>query len=433
MLTRSRTTANTSRIRMRRLEYRQLEERKMLTGNVRVAVNDGSVFLRGDAENNQVEVVGDFFAREVVVRGIDGTTINGRSEFVVPGRTIPNGLRANLGQGDDFIRVETVDLVGVSRIFGGQGDDSVGLLNVTFDDLVIQTFTGDDSVSIDRIVFGGSLRVATLAGNDRVGISTVTAEGDTIIGTHDGDDRVSIQGVFSARDDLTVLTGDGDDFLGTQSITSRASFFTGDGDDQVSIFDSSLQGVVSGQAGNDEFAIGGRQQTPDFFATPGFEGELETPNGRTTRVFNEQLRDGLRIGTITELLAIDPRLSTASGAIGATGFDSLLNDGGSGPDPFTFFAPTDAAFADLPEGLLDGLSTGELRDILRFHLVQGSLNESTIESLDGITTLFGPADRVDVELTDDGILLDDDAFFVITDIRAKNGILHIIDGVLLPE
>ena len=306
-------------------------------------------------------------------------------------------------------------------------------MNVTFDDLVIQTFTGDDSVSIDRIIFGGSLRVATLAGNDRVGISSVTAEGDTIINTHDGDDRVAIRNLFSARDEITVLTGDGDDFLGTQSFTSRASFFTGNGDDQVSIFDSSLSGVVSGQAGNDEFAIGGRRQTPDSFLNPGFQGELETPNGRTSSVFNEQLRDGLRIGTITELLAIDSRLSTASSAISATGFDSLLNDGGSGPDPFTFFAPTDAAFANLPEGLLDSLSTEELRDILRFHIVEGTLNESTIESLDSVITLFGVSDRVDIELTDDGILLDGDALFVVTNIRAKNGILHIIDGVLLPE
>ena len=426
-------TLKSTRKRSRKLEYSKLEDRKMLTGDVRVAVSDGSVFLRGDAENNQVEVVGDFFASEVIVRGIDGTTINGRSEFVVPGRTIPNGLRAHLGQGDDFIRVEAVNLEGVSRIFGGRGDDSVGLLNVTFDDLVIQTFTGDDSVSIDRIIFGGSLRVATLAGNDRVGISSVTAEGDTIINTHDGDDRVAIRNLFSARDEITVLTGDGNDFLGTQSFTSRASFFTGNGDDQVSIFDSSLSGVVSGQAGSDEFAIGGRRQTPDSFLNPGFEGQLETPNGRTSSVFNEQLRDGLRIGTITELLAIDSRLSTASSAISATGFDSLLNDGGSGPDPFTFFAPTDAAFANLPEGLLDSLSTEELRDILRFHIVEGTLNESTIESLDSVTTLFGVSDRVDIELTDDGILLDGDALFVVTNIRAKNGILHIIDGVLLPE
>ena len=260
----------------------------------------------------------------------------------------------------------------------------------------------------------------------------MTAEGSTLIATQNGEDRVSIKNSRSFFDDFTVLTGAGDDFFGTQSITlAAASIFTGGDDDQVSIFDSRITGVVSGQVGDDEFGIGGREQTPELFTAFSFEGELTIPNGRTTSVFNEQIREGLRLGTITELLALDSRLSTVSGALSATGFDDLLNDMGSGPEMSTLFAPTDEAFAALPPGLLDSLSTDDLRDILRFHISEAVLSQSEIEAREEVFTLLG--DTIDVELTDDGVVLDGDAQFVVTNIRAKTGVLHIIDGVLLPD
>ena len=137
------------------------------------------------------------------------------------------------------------------------------------------------------------------------------------------------------------------------------------------------------------------------------------------------------MGTITELLALDSSLSTVSGALSATGFDDLLNDMGSGPEMSTLFAPTDEAFAALPPGLLDSLSTDDLRDILRFHISEAVLSQSEIEAREEVFTLLG--DTIDVELTDDGVVLDGDAQFVVTNIRAKTGVLHIIDGVLLPD
>ena len=120
-----------TRRRSRKLEYSKLEERKMLAGNVRVAVSDGAVFLRGDAENNQVEILGEFTPAEIVVRGVDGTTINGRDEIVISGldAQLPNGIRAHLGQGDDFIRIEQVKVGGSNRVFGGTGDDSIAFFN----------------------------------------------------------------------------------------------------------------------------------------------------------------------------------------------------------------------------------------------------------------------------------------------------------------
>lgn len=451
-------------------DYRQLEDRRLLAGNVRVAVNDGSIFIRGDNADNVVEAVrvyddiGDSF---IAIRGLDGTTINGGSEILVPDGNvfvpipgndegIYNGFRVNLGQGDDFMRFEGVAVGGVSRFYGGPGNDSVSFFQSSFEDLTVQTYTGDDSISLDRVLITGDLRAFTLAGNDTIGLSEVTVTGGSdvraVLSTEQGDDRISLR--FSKFRELAVFTGDGDDFFGTNSSTADAQVFTGNGNDQVSLFDTSFfKGVVAGQGSDGDGLVVDGERGSGNLRLPGFEGLLEDGAEKTQGVLNDQILSGVGLGTVAELIALDPQLSVVSDAFDSfepNAFDGRLDDTRAGVDELvTLFAPTNAAFAALPGGLLDSLSRDELSDILSFHIgvgteedllpsgrtdVEGlgaSLSDLEIEAAEEIVTLL-QGSTIDVDLTDEGVVLDSDAKLVTTNIRAKNGVVHVIDGVLLP-
>ena len=108
--------------------------------------------------------------------------------------------------------------------------------------------------------------------------------------------------------------------------------------------------------------------------------------------------------------------------------DALKADG-----PFTVFAPSDAAFAKLPEGTLDSLLKPENRDqltaILTYHVVPSKLMASDVTSLEGIETLQGESVSFEVK---DGKAFIDGAQIVQTDIMASNGVIHVIDSVILP-
>ncbi len=105
-----------------------------------------------------------------------------------------------------------------------------------------------------------------------------------------------------------------------------------------------------------------------------------------------------------------------------------------GDGPFTVFAPTDEAFANLPAGTLESLlkpeNKGTLQAILKYHVVAGELPASKVVKSPFATTLNGQ--RVDIEVTDQGVMIDG-ARVSTTDIRCSNGIIHVIDSVILPS
>ena len=104
----------------------------------------------------------------------------------------------------------------------------------------------------------------------------------------------------------------------------------------------------------------------------------------------------------------------------------------SGEGPFTVFAPTDDAFAALPDGVLDELlenPTGELADILLYHVLGAEVFSSDLSDGQTATTLLGE----DIEITIDGDnVFINDAQVIMADIEADNGVVHVIDAVLLP-
>ncbi len=130
-------------------------------------------------------------------------------------------------------------------------------------------------------------------------------------------------------------------------------------------------------------------------------------------------------------------------AVAAGGFETLVKaaqaadlvDTLRSPGPYTVFAPTDEAFAKLPEGtvaeLLKPENKAKLAEILKYHVVPGEVPAAEVVNLDGqdVTTAQGQPVKVGVK---DGTVSINDAKVLKTDIAASNGLIHVIDSVLLP-
>jgi len=103
-----------------------------------------------------------------------------------------------------------------------------------------------------------------------------------------------------------------------------------------------------------------------------------------------------------------------------------------GKGPFTVFAPTDEAFAALPAGTLDGLLADPeaLKKILLYHVVSGEVTADKVVGLTSADTVEGSP--ISISVKDGKVYLNDAAQVVKTDIMASNGVIHVIDQVLLP-
>ena len=131
--------------------------------------------------------------------------------------------------------------------------------------------------------------------------------------------------------------------------------------------------------------------------------------------------------TIADLLAADGRFSTLLDAVETAGLAETLAE----PGPYTVFAPTDSAFAALPEGALAALSPEELQNVLLQHVVLGA-----VTGADAAEAGMAPSAWTERELAfavgDDGALTVNGATVVEADLGASNGVVHVIDAVLLP-
>ena len=103
-----------------------------------------------------------------------------------------------------------------------------------------------------------------------------------------------------------------------------------------------------------------------------------------------------------------------------------------GTGPFTVFAPTDAAFAALPAGTLDGLlkDPAALKKILLYHVVPGSVTSAEVVGLTSATSVEGSP--IAIAVKDGTVQLNSSATVVTPDVMASNGVIHVIDKVILP-
>ncbi len=161
--------------------------------------------------------------------------------------------------------------------------------------------------------------------------------------------------------------------------------------------------------------------------------DVEASNG-VIHVIDTVLLPPADLADIVDTAVADGRFTTLVAAVQAAGLvDTLKGEG-----PFTVFAPTDDAFAKLPAGTVEDLLKPEnletLQNILLYHVVPGKVMAADVVGLDGQmvdTALEGK--QLTVSVKDGKVYLNDNVEVIITDVEASNGVIHVIDTVLLPE
>jgi transforming growth factor-beta-induced protein len=128
--------------------------------------------------------------------------------------------------------------------------------------------------------------------------------------------------------------------------------------------------------------------------------------------------------------AVAANFNTLVAAVKAAGLVETLK----GPGPFTVFAPTDAAFAKLPAGTLENLLKPEnktkLQEILKYHVVAGDYRAAAVVKMTSAPTVQGQSVAIKAKA---GTVMVDGARVVKTDVGASNGVIHVIDSVILPK
>lgn len=168
------------------------------------------------------------------------------------------------------------------------------------------------------------------------------------------------------------------------------------------------------------------------FAACGSDGDnasttvpADTTDGSSSSTSVEEYYDG---GTIVDVASEAGQFDTLVAAVGAAGLAETLSSEG----PFTVFAPTDDAFAALPDGLVDALLLPEnvevLQNILTYHVLGTEVPSADVVSGD-VLTLEGEPIRIAV--TGDGVTVNA-ASVIAVDVNASNGVIHVIDSVLVP-
>ena len=133
---------------------------------------------------------------------------------------------------------------------------------------------------------------------------------------------------------------------------------------------------------------------------------------------------------IVETASSNGSFTTLVAALEAAGLvETLQGDG-----PFTVFAPTDEAFAKLPAGTVENLLLPENKDqltaILTYHVVAGKVTSAQVVKLDSATTINGQDVEISIERD---VVMVDGATVAVVDVMASNGVIHVIDEVILPN
>jgi uncharacterized surface protein with fasciclin (FAS1) repeats len=142
-------------------------------------------------------------------------------------------------------------------------------------------------------------------------------------------------------------------------------------------------------------------------------------------------------GTIVDVAVANGNFKTLATALTAAGLVDTLKGAG----PFTVFAPTDAAFAKIPKATLDSLllpaNKDALANILKYHVVSGKTPASEVLKLNGKTVTTVQGQTITVNVNGSAVSLTDAKGGVsnvtITDVQASNGVIHVIDAVLMPK
>lgn len=172
--------------------------------------------------------------------------------------------------------------------------------------------------------------------------------------------------------------------------------------------------LVTGCAGEDEGAV--QEMEMEMETAPAVEMEtMEAPAAQ---------------GDLVEVAVDAGNFTTLVAAVQAAGLLETLQ----GEGPFTVFAPTDEAFAQLPEGTVEGLleDPEALAEILTYHVIPGRVLAADVIAAGEVEPETVQGDALDVRVMD-GTVHVDEATVTTADVMASNGVIHVIDTVLMPE
>jgi uncharacterized surface protein with fasciclin (FAS1) repeats len=427
----------------RQLSVETLETRRLLAGDVDIFTRRGDLFVTGDRADNSVEIRVES-SGDVVAEGLDGTTINGSEGPVVilEGGVVPDDMRVRLGSGDDTILIDGLEISDDLIINGGDGDDSIGLLRTTVgDDAAIYGLRGDLNFSLDLSTINDDLRVVGSRGDDLIVFDESTVGDDTNVLTSSGDDTVIVRNSVH-QDTVFLNTGRGDDFVAVvgSEIGDDVYAILGGGDDSLVIEDSSLgdRVIALGGSGSDSLALVGDvelnpRRTPLLLSIT--VREVEGTEAVIDAAIAELVDAGARRPTLVDIASGNDDFSILVDLLVQAG----LVDAVSGSDPLTVFAPTNDAFASFldefgltvnEDGTLD-VPLALLQSVLTFHVAEGNVDSGAVVGSESIATLQG--ESIGVDVSSEGVTLDGRAGLVAVDIRARNGIVHVIDTVLTPS
>jgi uncharacterized surface protein with fasciclin (FAS1) repeats len=130
---------------------------------------------------------------------------------------------------------------------------------------------------------------------------------------------------------------------------------------------------------------------------------------------------------IVETAVAAGQFKTLTSLLQQTGLDKTLAEGG----PYTVFAPTDKAFAKVPKKTLDALAANpdELKAVLLYHVADGAVKAADVASMSSVETLNGASVPIKAN---DSVVRVGGAKVIQADVMASNGVIHVIDGVLIP-
>lgn len=255
----------------------RLETRALLAGNVTAQMIGQTAVVNGDSADNSVEVIID--AGNVVVRGIDGTTINGAdADFVVAtnsaeisgwlvarlsggndtlavnGITVSGNVVIDGGSGNDTLTVQNTAVGGSLSMFGRQGNDIIGVSSVTTGrDLNIAGGSGSDDILVDASTVGVDTRLTGAAGDDDIVVRSSTLSDDVLIAGHSGNDLIVLDSALVGDKTLLLGGGGADNMLvqGTSQFFDRVRVHGGSGGDNFEavagvIFDGLRRRSISG-------------------------------------------------------------------------------------------------------------------------------------------------------------------------------------------
>lgn len=155
---------------------------------------------------------------------------------------------------------------------------------------------------------------------------------------------------------------------------------------------------------------------------------VKTTDSVPTTTAMEADQESMNNKTIVDVAVEAGNFTTLVAAVKVAGLVETL----SGTGPFTVFAPTDEAFAKLPAGTVEALlkDKEKLSKILTYHVVAGKVMAKDVSGMTSAKTVQGGDVAIKVE---DGKVMINDSIVTATDIEASNGVIHVIDTVLLPK